>query len=288
MDQPKIDDLEGSSDCLYFHFDVEDHHLKLETFIQTADSARKVVASLNERLFNKSLKYELIVLAPDEGSFLTKLVIWVSAGTAGVLRFLNSDIGAAYVDGLTGKPPVEWAKEFGEATQDFGKEAYAALSSEGKADESKAACQVSVAIVVAMTRGVLEKDTGDLKKIGMGVGTLADALDARAEFYVACIRDGDVGRVGFSPDDVFPIPRSSFAERAQKAPRKPEEAEPPEWTVSIESIYVTSPNWDEDDQRVRHWKGKDQSRSDCYFVIDDAEFWHLVKRRTSMSTSWTI
>ncbi|MBY5639546.1 hypothetical protein HFO39_33175 [Rhizobium leguminosarum] len=279
MDQAKIDDLEGSSDCLYFHFDVEDHYLKLETFIQTADSARKVVASLNESLFNKSLKYELIVLPPDEGTFLTRLAIWVSAGTAGVLGFLNSDIGAAYVDGLTGKPPVEWAKEFGEATKDFGKEAYGALSSEDKTEKSDAACQLSASIVVAMTRGVLEKDTSDLKKIGMDVGRLIDALDARAEFYAACIHDSDVDRVGFTTDDRFPIPRSSFAERAQKPPRKPEEDEPPEWTVSIESIYVTSPNWDEDDQRVRHWKGKDQSRRDCYFVIDDAEFWALVKKK---------
>ncbi|MBY3320390.1 hypothetical protein [Rhizobium laguerreae] len=110
MDQAKIDDLEGSSDCQYFHFDVEDHHLKLETFIQTTDSARKVVASLNDNLFNKSLQYELIVLPPEEGSFLTKLAIWVSAGTAGILGFLNSDIGAAYVDGLTGKPPVRMGK----------------------------------------------------------------------------------------------------------------------------------------------------------------------------------
>ncbi|APO67516.1 hypothetical protein IE4872_CH01895 [Rhizobium gallicum] len=278
MDQAKVDDLKGGSDYLYFHFDVEEHHLKLETFIQTAESARKVVASLNENLFNKSLKYELIVLPPDEGSFLTKLAIWVGIGW-GIIQFLDSDIVAAYIDGLTGKSPAEWAKEFGEANQETGKMAYVAISSEGKPAKDKAACQLSASIVVAMTRGVLEKDTSDLKKIGMDVGTLTDALDARAEFYAACIHDGDVGRVGFSPDDVFPIPRSSFAERAQKPPRKPEEDKPPEWTVSIESIYVTSPNWDEDDQRVRHWKGKDQSRRDCYFVIDDAEFWALVKKK---------
>jgi hypothetical protein len=50
--------------------------------------------------------------------------------------------------------------------------------------------------------------------------------------------------------------------------------------VSVESVYVTSPNWDEEDQKTRQWKGKDQIRRDCYFVVEDRAFWQLVKRRT--------
>ena len=49
--------------------------------------------------------------------------------------------------------------------------------------------------------------------------------------------------------------------------------------MSIESIYVTSPNWDKENQHTRQWKGKDQIRRDCYFVIEDAEFWHKVKQK---------
>ncbi|MGR9428691.1 hypothetical protein [Rhizobium leguminosarum] len=278
MDQLELDGLDGGTDHLYFHFDVDEHYLKLETFIHTADSARKVIASINENLFESSLKYELIVLPPADGSFLTKLALSVAIGW-GAIQFLDSDVVAAYVDGLTGKPPAEWAKELGEISHEGGKSVYSALSSEPKPEKERKACQLSASIVMAMARGILEKETTELKKIGMGSGPLIDALDARAEFYAACLQDGDIARVGFSLDNIFPVPRSTFAERSQKPPRRPEEDEPPEWTVSIESIYVTSPNWDEDDQRVRHWKGKDQSRRDCYFVIDDAEFWALVKKK---------
>ncbi|NEH47441.1 hypothetical protein GR210_01355 [Rhizobium leguminosarum] len=280
MAEVLVDAAEGRSGCLYFHFDVEEHHLKLETFIQTAESARKIVASFNEAFFQKSLQYELIVLPPEDGTFLTKLAIWISAGTAGVFGFLNSDIGAAYVEGLTGKPPIEWAKELGQDSRELAEEAYGALPSKPDLDTDKlAACRTTADIVVAMTRGVLETETDKLTKIGMEVETMIDALDARADFYTACINDNEVGRVGFSPDDQFPIPRSAFAERAQRPIRKAEEEEPPEWVVSIESIYVTSPNWDEDDQRLRQWKGKDQGRRDCYFVIEDEEFWGLAKRK---------
>ena len=134
-------------------------------------------------------------------------------------------------------------------------------------------------IVVAMTRGVLEKSNDELTKIGMDIGDLPDALDARADFFAACIENRDVKRIGFSSDDDFPIPRNQFPERAQKPARKEKDDEPPEWTVTIEGIYVTSPNWDQEDQKTRQWKGKDSVRRDCYFIIEDAEFWHLVKRK---------
>lgn len=105
------------------------------------------------------------------------------------------------------------------------------------------ACKNAAQIVVAMAQGVFEKSTDELQKVGMEVGAMPHAVEARADFYAACIEDRDVKRVGFTPDDDFPIPRNSFPERAQKPARKAKEEEPPEWSVSIESIYVTSPNW---------------------------------------------
>lgn len=122
-------------------------------------------------------------------------------------------------------------------------------------------------------------DTDALVKIGMDIGNLPEALDARAEFYEACYHDPDVKRVGFTPEDDFPVPRNSFPERAQKPARKKKEEEEPEWVVAIEGIYVTSPNWHQEDQKTRQWKGKDAVRRDCYFVIEDQEFWFRVKRK---------
>lgn len=285
-------EFDGRSDRLYIHFDVSDHFLKLDTFIKTAESARKVIDALDETFFNGSLEYELIVLPPAEGTFLSKLAVLVGVPGA-VFAFLNSDVGGAYVEGLTGRSPSEWAKSFGE---DHRARIDSVLEeSETPADETgldviegppealsmsaDEACKEAAQIVVAMARGVLEKSQDDLQKVGMEVGALADAVDARADFYAACIENRDVKRVGFTPDDDFPIPRNAFPERAQKPARKPKDEEPPEWSVSIESIYVTSPNWDKEDQKTRQWKGKDQIRRDCYFVIEDAEFWHKVKHK---------
>jgi hypothetical protein len=286
-------EFEGRSDRLFIHFDVQDHFLKLDTFIKTADSARRVIEALDKTFFQGTLEYELIVIPPEGGTFLSKLALWISGGTAAVFTFVNTDVGSAFVEGLTGQSPSHWATTIGEKTRSTFQDATELIQYEdapkddappmqgeqpvSPADE--AACHASAKIVVAMARGILEKSTDQLNKIGMEVGNLAEALEARADFYSACIEDREVKRIGFTSDDDFPIPRNSFPERAQKPARKEKEEKPPTWAVSIESIYVTSPNWDEDDQEARHWKGKDQLRRDCYFVIVDAEFWHLVKRK---------
>lgn len=289
-------EFEGGTDSLFIHFDVKDHFLKLDTFIQTAESVRGIIEALNENFFQGTLEYEVIVLPPEAGSFLSYLKFCIGTGAAAVVAFLYSDVGSAYVEGLTGKPLAEWAQEIGEDHRDILERDYEMLEpveerlsyiagsapmppAETKHESDEPACRSSARIVVAMTRGVLELDNDELAKIGMEVGNLPDALDARAEFYAACIDDKDVERIGFTPDADFPIPRNSFPERAQKPTRKEKEDEPPEWTISIESISVTSPNWDEEDQKSRQWKGKDQIRRDCYFVIEDAEFWRLVKKK---------
>lgn len=304
-------EIDPRSDRLFFHFDVDEHYLKLETFIETAESTRKVIEALDATFFQGSLEYELIVLPPEDGSFLSKLALWVSGGVASVFAFLNSDVGSAYVEGLTGKPPAEWAKEIGQDHQEriqsihsiVGRSQEPAVPEDEEASHDRevietlyedAECRSSARIVVAMTRGVLEKSNDELTKIGMEVGDLPDALDARAEFYAACIENEEVKGVGFSPDDDFPIPRNQFPERAKKPAREEKPDLPTGWTVTIEGIYVTSPNWDQDDQKTRQWKGKDSTRRDCYFVIEDAEFWRLVKRKDlhvevldSLKVQWT-
>lgn len=286
-------DFEKRSDRLFLHFDVQDNFLNLDTFIATADSARRVIISLNETFFDGALEYEIIVLPPEAASFLSRLALWVGGGATAVVGFLNTEIGGAFVEGLTDRPPSDWATELGQEARELienalehieDENAGTDLSAPAEADEpdtsaDRAACNASARIVVAMTRGVLEKPSHELNRIDLTVGKLANALEARADFYSACLEDRNVKGIGFSLKDDFPIPRNSFPERAQKPARKDEEETPPPWVVSVENINVTSPNWDQEDQSSRQWKGKDQNRRDCYFVIEDAEFWRRVSRK---------
>lgn len=277
-------EFDGPTNTLFIHFDVEEHHIKLDTFIRTADSARRILSSFDQALFDGRLAYELVVLPPEEGSFLQRLRVLIPVAAAVVL-FIDSDTPAGFIEGLTGKPPLEWAKELGQITANELEEVYSSDEpapdhpTKTSSNPEDDACRAGSRLLTAMTRAVLEMENEQLRRLGMEERDLVEALEARAEFYAACYKDQDVKRVGFTAEDDFPVPRSSFPGRAQPPARKEDEEEPPEWSVAIENISVSSPNWDEEDQRSRQWKGKDANRRDCYFVIEDAEFWRLVKKQ---------
>ena len=58
---------------------------------------------------------------------------------------------------------------------------------------------------------------------------------------------------------------------------------------------MTSPNWDEGDQGHRGWKGRNEKGTECFFKIEDAEFWRRVKSKEiafrdgdSMIVQWSF
>ncbi len=203
----------------------------------------------------------------------------MGSGVGAVFAFINTDVGGAYVEGLTGHEPSYWAKSIGEHHRDNLIEIEESDDVEVVALESQVIeeCQISAVIVTEMARGILEKETEELAQVGVNATSMPDVIEARNEFFEACIADPDVQGIGFSREDDFPIPRYSFPERAIKGTRKEEEEDTEPWEVVIESIYVTSPNWDKGDQKFRKWKGKDSVRKDCYFTIEDDEFWEHVR-----------
>lgn len=284
--------FDEQADRLFIHFDVKEHHLNLDTFIQTADSARKIVEALDRTLFNGGSGFEVIVLPPSEGTFSEWLGIHPKKSlSAAIFVFLCTPQGEAFTKGLTGQTTSEWFEDAGVvirheiavATDHFRAEEGAdekPLSDDTSTDAvAEAACKAATRIVTTMTRGILELGTEVLNKIGVDFGDLPDAMDARAEFYEACMNNAEVKGIGFTPEDDFPIPRNSFPERAQKPARKKKEEPEPEWLVSKENIYVNSPNWNEDKQNTRKWQGIDSSRRERLFVIEDAEFWGRIKRK---------
>lgn len=173
-------EFDEQADHLFIHFDVIEHHLNLDTFIQTADSARKVVEALNNTFFKSELGLEIIVLPPSEGSFLTRLALLLG-GTGTLLMgvaelsdkaisFVESDVGAAYVEGLTGKAPEEWARDIGKAhrvtleqtlshgddislNDEIGEPDVPEVDQASRPDLSSAACRPILQLVTSMTRG---------------------------------------------------------------------------------------------------------------------------------------
>lgn len=285
---------------LLIHFDVPGHTLSIETFIQTAISINRVVDALNEDLFQGSLEYELFIAPPEEGTFLAKFGTWVGGGAVALFGFVNTPVGGAYVEGLTGQPPEYWSQELGEHTGELIK----AIDDQSPDPEEPSngtevspfsyddhLCKAASALLIEMTEGVLREDPDKLERLPKAGRYLAEATEGRADFFRACLEDRSLGGIGFTRENEFPISRRSFAERMTSISRRDEESEAP-WEVAMERLLVTSPNWDRED-RQRKWKARDSRSKIRYFTIEDEEFWYRVRTkdvvfapRDQMTVQW--
>jgi len=265
------------------HFDVPAHILPLNTFIETSARTRDIIESFNRTLFGGKLVYEIYVLTPEDGSFLNKLALYVLSGTAMVAVFAESDMGKAFVEGLTNHPPEHYFREAGKYIQkrviDLTAEASSSEVSPTQTSKQDAEKRDgSTAMLVEAAKSFLQKDRSELRKIGVDECRFREAYEARNEFYVTCAQNRHLKAIGFTEEPLFPIKRADFA-RLQ-VPLGPREETPlrDNWIVEIVTLNVTSPNWDRED-RQRTWKGKDANRKERTFTIEDEHFWALVHER---------
>ncbi|PWK64287.1 hypothetical protein [Aminobacter sp. AP02] len=269
---------DGALAILPIHFDLPAHAIPLDTFVRTAEQAEAIIASLNSELFDGKLKYEILVLAPQEGSFKSRIGVYLVGGWLAVWSFTESDVGQAFIRGLTLQDPAHWAEQAGAAIReqmvsDDDNEAIED-SDEAPADgevKSRAAAE----FLVETTKSFLQTDVSELESVGITTTRFRDGFAARNEFYEACADTPEIWGVGFEDEPVFPVGRSDFLRlQVSLPPREDEDDEP--WSTGIVDLKVTSPNWDRED-RQRSWKGKDLKGRERLFRIEDEQFWGLVK-----------
>lgn len=262
-------------ETISIHFDVPGHQIPLSTFIRTAEQTEAVIRSLNRELFDGNLRYELLVLPPEEGSFRSKLGVVLLGGWAVLWTFTESDIGKAFIKGLTTHEPAHWAEAVGAGLREklIGGAEAAAPAGDEPGEEAK--CRYGAMIVAEATKSFLQANVSELEQVGITKTRFRDAFEARNEFYQACVQTPDLRAIGFEDAPRFPIDRAGFSRLQVVLPPKEDDYDEP-WLTGIAILKVTSPNWDRED-RQRQWKGKDGKGRERYFRIDDEHFWSLVK-----------
>lgn len=258
------------------YFDVPEHFLPLNEFIETARTTKEVIDCLNEEFFDGQFKYQLIVLPPEQGSFKSRLGI-KTVTVAGILAFswagLESDVGKSYIKGLTGYEPAYWAEKLGESHRE-------ALTQDETEKEQAISVGCAARILSESTKGFLEQDYNELRKSGVTKKKFRSAYQAKNEFYESCYSLPAIKGIGFDDTENFPIKRNDFPNHIIDIPAKEENEEERDWIVEIRYIKVTSPNWDRSDTQ-RTWRGKyrqhDQDKF-AVFHVEDEIFWGLVDK----------
>lgn len=267
----------AQSGIIPIHFKVPGHFLPLRTFVETAKQTQAIVDVFNRQIFGEQLHYSVLVLPPEPGSFLTRLGIFVTAGTilGGLGAALETDMGKGFVRGFTGNEPAYWTERAGvllreKLLPDGNAPAITAPTPQDRAEQI-----TSSMIMAEATKTFLQKDALELSRLGADTKRFRDAYEARNLFYKSCYENPQLSALGFEEDEEFPIQRSDFSRLQVTLPPREDQDEGP-WRVTIEMLNVTSPVWDRDDKQ-RQWKGKDADGHDRYFKIEDENFWELVK-----------
>ena len=255
---------------LPIHFDLPRHVIPLQTFIETAENAGRIAEVINQELFGGSFTLEVVIVPPEEGTFLSRLGFVVTAvsifvGTAIIAGPLG-DFGSGMFEEIVSKDASDVGKDLVKGVR----AAFEELTSTSEDKEAK--CAAASIVTVAAVKWILQEDNDDLETLPMAPA-LKDALIAKRRFYDACKEVPDLKSIGFSERPTFPIKRSDF----QRISQVPEGMDDDEWRVAIENITGTSPNWNRKDT-ARTWKGIDQDGHARFFVIRDERFWEMVLR----------
>lgn len=277
----KVKEIDQATEIIPLHFNVPGHHLPLDQFIETARSTQAIVDNFNKEFFDGKLKYQILVIPPKEGTFLEILGVVISVG-APIWAFLSTDIGRAYIKGLTGHDPVYWAEKAGEKTKEYLVDENGGLgktiddkdkpkkSPEVTQEEKKA---ISI-IVVQITLGFLQKEPDELRKIGISKDKYRAAYSARNRIYQSCIDNSEVQGLGFDTTPNFPIKRSEFPKYIIEVPAEQEIEDNAVWKVETKDIKVNSPNWK---REGRKWQAETNADKEVWFSIEDDAFWHHVR-----------
>jgi len=269
-----IEPSEISAQQLLLHFETIDSSIELDTFLITAAQTKEIFASFNKSLFEDKLLYKLYLLPPKSGSFESIFLVSFTA-VGSILAFSGTDVGKAFIRGLTGHEPIYWAEQAGayiRRTLNTAQTSFQDIDfSEYSADLRR---RIEELIISKIVEGFLSLSDRELLKIGLDFRKFREAYNAKNLFYMKCIEDKNILGMGFDEDHIFPIQRRDFPKLIVNLPPAEPDESPQRWRASLAELKVTSPNWDRYDKN-RFWKAKDQNGKDKLFRIDDERFWSI-------------
>ncbi|NCC51126.1 MAG: hypothetical protein EOM20_07920 [Spartobacteria bacterium] len=190
----------------YIHYDIENHFIPMSDFLTASNAAQKIVDDLNKKILGGQLRYQLVVIPPEEGTFLKTVGIWtVKIAVAGVVLPIAGGLSLGAFKALSGNTPEYYGERYTEALRD-------------------------------MTVNFFSKEVEELEKCIPHELNLDRAFKAKTDFYISCQSNGDINGLGFDNTKRFPIRHDQFKNHISKDRVRPLDSD-----FSIYEAIVTSP-----------------------------------------------
>ena len=171
---------------LNIYLGQEEHYITLEEMDKIIQAVNNIGDSLAKKLFTSSSKEFFVVYPYEMGSFKIKIgigAIFLAIGWLG-----ESDLGKAFVKGLTGNETPYYAEKAGELLRDA-------------------------------IKGVLEKSVNALEIINNNTDNkyiLDKSIKEKSELYTLINKSKTIKSISFNPDNENPIEKKNFISHIRK------------------------------------------------------------------------
>ncbi|RDU63806.1 MULTISPECIES: hypothetical protein [Helicobacter] len=165
----------------------EEHYITLEEMDKIIQAVNNIGDSLTKKLFTSSSKEFFVVYPYEIGSFKIKIGI-VGAALAIMSWLGESDLGKAFVKGLTGNETPYYAEKAGELLRDA-------------------------------IKGVLEKSVNTLEIINNNTDNkyiLDKSIKEKSELYTLINKSKTIKSISFNPNNEEPIEKKNFYAHIRK------------------------------------------------------------------------
>ena len=171
----------------HIHYDVEDHFISMSDFLTASKCVEKVIYDLNAQLLGGNLRYKLVILPPDDGTFLKTIGIVAFAVTIAnnVVSPIAQDYALGAFEELAQNSPSHYGQQHMKALKD-------------------------------LTTGFFSKEVEELEAIIPHKLNLDRAFKAKSDFYISCQNSELINGIGFDTTKVFPIRHSDFKQHISK------------------------------------------------------------------------
>ena len=169
---------------LFIHYDVENHFIPMSDFLTASLSAEKIIADLNNQFYDGKLKYKLVIIPPEEGTFLKSIGFWVVIGTT-VAAPIAQDYVLGAFEGIAKHPPSYYAQRHIQALKD-------------------------------LATGFFSMEVDELEKCIPHHINLDRAFKAKSDFYISCQNNNLIKGIGFDNTKHFPVRHEHFKQHISK------------------------------------------------------------------------
>ena len=179
-----MEKVEKDFEKLYINFKQENNYMSIADYEQVLKTTKTIFENITQDIMNIGSDVELIVYAPQKGCILT--IFGISISVCAIFKFLESDMGKAFVKGLTEHEPSYWTGQFGKLIRTL------------------------IVKIYSMTQEELENFIEKYKQYDKMAYKLDKSRKAVSNVFQMCINNSHIKAIGFNKEDIYTIEKESF------------------------------------------------------------------------------